>query len=67
MLSSLVSLLVYNNEHFSSGVLEDGTEDFESADDLYEALGTMLTQVAEEKEYGEIREICDRLFHVMKE
>ncbi|KAK2148716.1 hypothetical protein LSH36_486g02016 [Paralvinella palmiformis] len=53
--------------NYICGVLEDGTEDFESADDLYEALGTMLTQVAEEKEDGEIREICDRLFHVMKD
>ena len=48
-------------------MLEDGTEDFETADDLYDALGTMLTQVAEEKEDKEIREICERLFHVMKE
>ena len=31
------------------GVLNNGADEFESADDVYEALGEMLTEVSEEE------------------
>jgi hypothetical protein len=52
---------------YFSGVLEGGTEEFETADDIYEAIGCMLIELAEGKGEKEIREICDRLHHVLKE
>ena len=50
---------------FILGVLEHGADDFETVDDLYDAIGDMLLEV-DGKGEDDIREICDRLMEVMK-
>ena len=46
-------------------MLEHGADDFDTVDDLYEAIGDMLLEV-DGKGEDDIREICDRLMEVMK-
>ena len=48
-----------------TGVLEHGADDFDTVDDLYEAIGDMLLEV-DGKGEDDIREICNRLMEVMK-
>ncbi len=48
-----------------SGLMEGGAEDFETGDDLYEAIGAMLLEV-DGKGEDDIRDICNRLLEVMK-
>ena len=49
-----------------SGVLETSGEDFESADDIFEALGAVLGEVANEKTEDDIKDLCDLLLHTLK-
>lgn len=42
-------------KQYIEGVLESGMEDFESSDDLYDAIGAILHEVAEEKSEDDIR------------
>ena len=49
---------------FLTGILEHDTGDFETVDDLYEAIGDMLLEV-DGKGEDDIREICDRLMEVL--
>lgn len=41
--------------HPFSGILTGGAEDFESGDDLYEAIGAILHEIAAEKAEDDIR------------
>ena len=43
------------------GVLEDGEEEFETSDDLYEVIGVMLQQADDNISEEDMRELCDRL------
>ena len=45
--------------------MEHGADDFDTVDDLYEAIGDMLLEV-DGKGEDDIRQICDRLMEVMK-
>ena len=47
------------------GMLDDGHEDFETSDDLFDAIGVMLQQADESKTEDDIKEICDRLFSLL--
>ena len=49
-----------------SGVLETSGEDFESADDIFEAIGAVLGEVANEKTEDDIKDLCDLLLHTLK-
>ena len=49
-----------------SGVLETSGEDFENADDIFEAIGAVLGEVANEKTEEDIKELCDLLLHTLK-
>lgn len=52
---------------YLEGVLDGGKEDFTTCDEVYDAVGEMLLQIAgDTKDEDEIREICARLLHVMK-
>ncbi|XP_077998054.1 ATP-binding cassette sub-family F member 3-like [Glandiceps talaboti] len=50
---------------YVNGILEDGSDDFSSPDDLYEAVGDMLQEVAQDKSDDDIRDICSQLMKVM--
>lgn len=44
-------------KQYIEGVLSSGMEDFESSDDLYDAIGDILHEVANEKSENDIRYI----------
>ncbi|XP_055863987.1 ATP-binding cassette sub-family F member 3-like [Biomphalaria glabrata] len=50
---------------YVNGMLEDGGDDFETSDDLYDAIGVMLQQADESKTEEEVKEICDRLHSLL--
>ena len=50
---------------YTAGMLEDGTEDFSTSEDLYDAIGPLLQQVDDSKTDNDIREICDRLYNLV--
>ena len=49
------------------GVLEDGVDEFETPEDLYEAIGVMLQQSDESKSEEDMKEICERLHSLLHE
>uniref|UniRef100_A0A8D8U455 ATP-binding cassette sub-family F member 3 n=1 Tax=Cacopsylla melanoneura TaxID=428564 RepID=A0A8D8U455_9HEMI len=51
---------------YIDGVLANGCDDFENIDDLYEAVGEVLEEVAEDKTADDIRDICTKLFRILK-
>lgn len=51
---------------YVNGVLEDGQDDFDSCDDLFEVIGGMLLQTDESKSEEEIVTICEKLYRLMK-
>ncbi|XP_069683697.1 ATP-binding cassette sub-family F member 3 [Periplaneta americana] len=51
---------------YVEGILTSGAEDFEDSGELYDAIGEVLHEVAEEKSEMDIRNICDKLLHLMK-
>ena len=48
-------------------MLDGGLDDFDSVEDVYEAVGVMLHQADEEKSEEDIMRIIVRLVNVMKE
>lgn len=50
----------------STGVLVSGVEDFESSDDLYDAIGAILHEVSTEKSENDIKDLCEQLLCMMK-
>lgn len=42
-------------KQYIEGVLDSGMDDFESSDDLYEAIGAILHEVSDEKSENDIR------------
>ncbi|KAM4658745.1 ATP-binding cassette sub-family F member 3 isoform 4-T4 [Amazona ochrocephala] len=52
---------------YVTGILHGGGADFESVDDLVEAVGELLREVSQDtKDDGAIREICQRLFNTLQ-
>ncbi|NXD63591.1 ABCF3 protein, partial [Eolophus roseicapillus] len=52
---------------YVTGILHGGGADFESVDDLVEAVGELLREVSQDtKDDGAIREICQRLFNTLE-
>lgn len=49
-----------------TGVLVSGVEDFESSDDLYDAIGAILHEVSVEKSENDIKDLCEQLLCLMK-
>ena len=58
--------MIYFTSTFS-GILEGGYEEFDTPDDLYDAIGDLLQGVDSSKSEDDIREICERFLHVLKE
>ncbi|NWR21498.1 ABCF3 protein, partial [Emberiza fucata] len=52
---------------YVTGILHGGGADFESVDELEEAVGALLREVSQDtKDDGAIREICQRLFNTLQ-
>ncbi|KAM9279197.1 ATP-binding cassette sub-family F member 3 isoform 2-T2 [Morus bassanus] len=52
---------------YVTGILQGGGADFESVDELVEAVGELLREVSQDaKDDGAIREICQRLFNTLQ-
>ncbi|KAI4460515.1 atp-binding transport protein-related [Holotrichia oblita] len=47
-------------------VLENGAEDFEDSEEIYEAVGEVLHEISGDKSEDEIRCICDKLLNMLK-
>jgi len=54
---------IYN---YVESVLETSAEDFETTDDLYEAIGEVLQEMDEDKTEDDIRDICSQVFNILK-
>ncbi|XP_076451873.1 ATP-binding cassette sub-family F member 3-like [Babylonia areolata] len=50
---------------YVTSMLEDGGDDFSTGEDLYDAIGMLLQQADDSKTDDDIRNICNRLYHVM--
>ncbi|CAM4607560.1 unnamed protein product [Lepidochelys olivacea] len=51
---------------YVTGVLHSGSADFESVDDLFEAVGELLQEVSRDsKDDEDIREICQRMYNTL--
>lgn len=46
-------------------MLEDGGEEFETTEDLYDAVGIMLQQADENRSDEEVKAICERLLIIL--
>ncbi|XP_062597281.1 ATP-binding cassette sub-family F member 3-like [Saccostrea cucullata] len=51
--------------HYVNGMLEDGHDDFESSEDLYDAIGGILQGTDDSKTDEEIKNICEKLHSLM--
>ena len=51
---------------YIGSVLETSGDDFESYDDLFEAVGEVLQEVDDEKNEEDIKKICDKMFKLVK-
>ena len=62
------SFLLINEDicSYVQSVLETSGEDFESPDDLFEAIGEVLQEVDGEKTESEIQKICEVLYRTVK-
>ena len=50
----------------TSDVLESGSDDFESGEDIHDAVGSILTEVAGDEEEEDIIDICNQLMGALK-
>ena len=51
---------------YIESVLETSSDDFESCDDLFEAVGEVLQEMDENKNEEEIRAVCDKMYRLVK-
>ncbi|XP_039297067.1 ATP-binding cassette sub-family F member 3 [Nilaparvata lugens] len=51
---------------YVEGILENGVEDFEDSAEVYDAIGEVLHEVADEKSEKEIRDICNKLLRILR-
>lgn len=50
----------------SAGVLDSGGSDFEDGEEVFDAIGGVLQEVAAEKNEDDVRDICLQLFNTLK-
>ena len=62
------SFLLINEDicSYVQSVLETSGEDFESSEDLFEAVGEVLQEVDGEKTESEIQKICEVIYRIVK-
>eukprot|EP00062_Callorhinchus_milii_P026166 gi/632987964/ref/XP_007882848.1/ PREDICTED: ATP-binding cassette sub-family F member 3-like [Callorhinchus milii] len=51
---------------FYAGVLDSSASDFESVDEIFEAIGDVLQEISDSKNEDNVREICQRMFNTLK-
>jgi len=51
---------------YIESVLETSSDDFESCDDLFEAVGEVLQEVDQDKNEDDIKVICDKMYKLVK-
>ena len=49
-----------------TGILGGGPEEFDTGDDIYDAIGHILQEMDTDKTEDDIREICDHMRDVME-
>lgn len=50
----------------AAGVLDSGGSDFEDGEEVFDAIGGVLQEVAAEKNEDDVRDICLQLFNTLK-
>nr|XP_023019951.1 ATP-binding cassette sub-family F member 3 [Leptinotarsa decemlineata] len=53
-------------KQYVEGVLENGADDFEDSEEIYEAVGEVLQEVSSDKTEEDIRSICEDLLCMLK-
>ncbi|KAJ8920090.1 hypothetical protein NQ315_011745 [Exocentrus adspersus] len=53
-------------KQYVEGVLQNGAEDFEDSEEVYEAVGEVLQEVSTDKTEEDIRNICNELLNMLK-
>ncbi|RZC36649.1 ATP-binding cassette sub-family F member 3 [Asbolus verrucosus] len=53
-------------KHYVEGVLENGADDFQDSEEVYDAIGEVLQEVSSDKTEDDIRNICNELLNMMK-
>ena len=53
-------------KEYINGILETGSEEFETNGDVFDAIGDMLLGVDLDKSENDIRAICDKLYNILK-
>ncbi|KAJ3642747.1 hypothetical protein Zmor_025504 [Zophobas morio] len=53
-------------KHYVEGVLENGADDFQDSEEVYDAIGEVLQEVSSDKTEDDIRNICNELLNMLK-
>ncbi|KAF4532368.1 hypothetical protein B566_EDAN003672 [Ephemera danica] len=51
---------------YVQGIIGGGADDFEDGSELYEAIGCVLHEVAEDKSESDVRDICDQILSLLR-
>ncbi|XP_030751245.1 ATP-binding cassette sub-family F member 3 [Sitophilus oryzae] len=51
---------------YVEGVLENGADDFEDSDEVYEAVGEVLHEISSDKTEDDIKNICNELLNMLR-
>lgn len=46
--------------------MSSGSDDFETSEDIFEAIGEILGEVAEDKSENDIKELCDKFLTILR-
>ena len=58
--------IIYHDFNNILGVLDTSIDDFESSDDVFEAIGGVLQEVANNQTEDDIKKLCDQLMHTLR-
>lgn len=64
--TNIFTIFVLHNFVSSTGILSGSADDFENGDDLYDAIGAILHEIAAEKAEDDIRDLCEQFLYIMK-
>lgn len=53
-------------DRVAAGVLDSGGSDFEDGEEVFDAIGGVLQEIAAEKNEDDVRDICLQLFNTLK-
>lgn len=61
-----VNMLIVCNDLLTADILESGSDDFESGEDIHDAVGSILAEVAGDEGEDDIVDICNQLMSGLK-